>query len=85
MKGVYAVICERFDGRYYYASVLHISWGTNVCHVCEKYKETILSLTICSTKKEAQRIADSWNETFRKDGTLQEWQTLTVHVRKEGL
>ena len=85
MKGVFAILCERFDGGKYYASVLHISVGTNVCSVCEKYRETIVSLTICSSKKEAQRLADDWNDTFRKDGILQKWQTLTVHVRKEGL
>lgn len=85
MKGVFAILCERFDDGCYYASVMHISVGTNVCHVCDKYKETIVSLTICSSKKEAQRLADDWNDTFRKDGKLAQFQTLTVRVRKEGL
>ena len=85
MRSVAAVLCERFEGGYFYASAMRIEAGTNVCHVCKKYEKMIVSLTICSSKDEANRLASVWNETYRKDGKLQEFTELTVHVRREGL
>lgn len=85
MDAVFAALCEKFDGGKCHASVMRISVGTNVCHICDKYGDSLVSLTICSTKKEAQRIADVWNETYRKYGSLQEFTELTVKVRKEGM
>ena len=90
MEAVFAVMCERFvcegvHGCRYCASVMRISVGTNVLHIVEKYGDSLVSLTICSSKNEAKRLEAEWNETFRKDGILQEFTELTVKVRKEGL
>ena len=76
MKTAYAVIAERYSDLTYYASVFRIEAGRNIYNDC-LHNGDMISLTLCESKKEAQRIADDWNETWRKEGTLATFQTLS--------
>ncbi len=76
MKTAHAVIAERYSDLTYYASVFRIEAGRNIYNDC-LHNGDMISLTLCESKKEAQRIADDWNETWRKEGTLATFQTLS--------
>ena len=76
MKTAYAVIAERYSDLTYFASVFRIEAGRNIYHDCMNNGDMV-SMLICESKKEAQRIADDWNETWRKEGTLATFQTLS--------
>jgi len=52
----------------YYASVVRIPQANNLLSVLRQYP-TALHANICSTKKEAETIAESWNEAYKKNGT----------------
>ena len=80
MKTAYAVIAERYSDLTYYASVFRIEAGRNIYNDC-LHNGDMISLTLCESKKEAQRIADDWNETWRKEGTLATFQTLSCGRR----
>ena len=80
MKTAYAVIAERYSDLTYYASVFRIEAGRNIYNDC-LHNGDMISMTLCESKKEAQRIADDWNETWRKDGTLATFQTLSCGRR----
>ena len=80
MKTMYAVIAERYSDLTYFASVLRIEKGRNVYHDCI-HNGDMISLLLCESRKEAQKIAEEWNETWRKEGTLTTFQTLTCGRR----
>ncbi len=80
MRTMFAVIAERFSDLTYRASVLRIEKGRNVYHDCI-YNGDMISLTMCESCKEAQEIADCWNETWKNDGKLASFQTLSVGRR----
>ena len=81
MKTMFAVIAERYSDFTYHASVLRIEAGRNVYHDCI-YNADMISLTMCESCKEAQKIADSWNATWKNDGKLAVFQTLSSRRRK---
>ncbi len=76
MKISYAVVAERYSDLTYFASVFRIEAGRNIYHDCMNNGDMV-SMLICESKKEAQRIANDWNETWRKEGTLATFQTLS--------
>ena len=80
MKTAYAVIAERYSDLTYYASVFRIEAGRNIYNDC-LHNGDMISMTLCESKKEAQRTADEWNETWRKDSTLATFQTLSCGRR----
>lgn len=52
----------------YYASVVRIPQTNNLLSALRQYPKAIHA-NICNTKKEAETIAASWNEAYKKNGT----------------
>ena len=77
MKAVWAVIAEHYSDLTWYASTIRISAGENIAHTCQRNGD-LRSMTICESRKEAERIAEEWNATWRAEGTLARFQTITV-------
>lgn len=80
MKTAWAVIAEHYSDLTWRASAIRISAGENIAHTCQ-YNGDLRSLTLCESRKEAERIAADWNETWKTENCLATFQTLTVKGR----
>lgn len=77
MKAIGAVIAEHYSDLTWYASAIRISAGENIAHTCQ-HNGDLRSMTICESRKEAERIAAEWNATWKTENCLAAFQTLTV-------
>lgn len=69
MRTAYAVIAEQYSDLNYFASVFRIEAGRNIYFDCV-HNGDMVSMTI-----------DDWNDTWRKEGNLATFQTLSCGKR----
>ena len=67
MKNFYYAATREQNGKNY-AFVIKASAGDNLLSVFARYGEN-LAVNACPTKKEAEELADFWNECYKKNGT----------------
>lgn len=63
----YYVVTDELNGLYH-SYVINAKGTENLVCVMEKLKGA-KSVNAVSTKKEAERIADAWNKTYKENGT----------------
>ena len=69
MKNYYLAINKEIN-ELRYAYVSQVSGSDNLINYCERRKdEGANCIMICETKKQAERIVEEWNETYKSDGT----------------
>ena len=55
------------ENRKYYSYMIKHNNSNNLLNVAKI--KGILSANICDTKKEAERIVEQWNESYKQNGT----------------
>ncbi len=64
----YIIVTETVNGKSYsYAD--KIKGGDNLLFLT-KHRPNISGINLCSTKIEAEKIAEMWNESYKVNGTL---------------
>ena len=66
MKNFYYVVMEEIDGKNC-AYVDKVSGSTNICGRWEASQFSFVQP--CESKKQAEEIAEKWNNCFKKNGT----------------
>lgn len=67
MKYYYFVLTTKEQNGKLWARCERISTSQNI--LCLSKHEDILNLNICNSRKEAETIAKSWNQTYKENGT----------------
>lgn len=65
-KNSYIVVTVEENGKYYAYMIKHHN-SNNLLSVLNI--KGILHANICDTKKEAERIVEQWNESYKQNGT----------------
>ena len=69
MKNFYCAISEQI-GDYRNAYVGQFSSSDNLLKFCERrQRKGAQVVMVCESKKQAERIVEEWNETYKSDGT----------------
>lgn len=66
-QNIYMAVTEKIQGKNY-AYALTVPRSENLVHVFAK-ENNLTHANVCATKKEAERIADFWNECYKNNGT----------------
>ena len=84
---IYIVITEDFAsedirkntlvnrGHKYYASVIREARSNSLLWTLRRHEKAIHA-NVCSTKKEAEELARTWNEAYENNGTLATWNDM---------
>lgn len=70
MKGtqnIYMAVTKTIQDKNY-AYALTVNRCYNLVHVLAR-ENNLMCANVCATKKEAERIADFWNECYKNNGT----------------
>ena len=65
-KNSYIAVTVSENGKYYSYMIKHHN-SNNLLNITSI--KGILHANICDTKKEAKRIVEQWNESYKKNGT----------------
>ena len=70
-------VADTYGAHKYYASVIRESRANNLLWIMRRYNKAIHA-NVCSTKKEAEALAQAWNEAYENNGTLANWSDMTA-------
>ena len=65
-KNSYLAVTVEENGKYYAYMIKHHN-SNNLLNILDI--KGILHANICETKKEAERIVENWNESYKQNGT----------------
>lgn len=66
-KTFYLAAQMKSDGGGYYAYILPVSTEDNLKYLLERQK-SLLSLSICRSRYEAEELVRAWNAAFKQEG-----------------
>lgn len=66
MKKIFVVLSQELNGKYF-AVPDTIPVGENLIAYIKRYNSNICHL--CESRKQAEDIANAWNESYRQNGT----------------